>query len=234
MRRISISSFKKPSGIRHMPQLPDEPVEAFLEHPVQWLGIVTAGGSSQRFNRGEVQQARSKVLVELEGISILQRACTTLLEEPGCKGLVITAPSDAIEAFIPVQRALQDVFPTVRIQLVPGGTHRRASVFKGLEALKAQSHHRAFQPQAAPPIWIVVHDGARPLLTKGWLHEALHTLQANSTLHGLIAATPVSDTLKQVEPESLRILETTNRSTLWAVQTPQMPYGRHIPPLPPK
>jgi 2-C-methyl-D-erythritol 4-phosphate cytidylyltransferase len=195
------------------------------ENALPWLGVVTAGGSSQRFHRGGGGSSTpSKVLVELNGISILQRACAILLEASGCEGLVITAPKGVLAEFIPVQQALEQQFRGVPIHLIAGGENRRASVLKGLQALEALGHSDTFQGNSNTSThrFVVVHDGARPLLTKGWLDEALHTLAADETLQGLIAAAPVSDTLKRVEPTTLHITETTDRSTLWAVQTPQV------------
>jgi 2-C-methyl-D-erythritol 4-phosphate cytidylyltransferase len=67
---------------------------------------------------------------------------------------------------------------------------------------------------------VLVHDAARPLLTAA-LCETVIAAVRDSDLDGAIAATPVTDTVKRVDAERV-ITETLDRSSLWAVQTPQV------------
>ena len=88
---------------------------------------------------------------------------------------------------------------------VPGGAHRSQSVRAALAAA------------AGDPV--IVHDAARPLLTAAIVQAALDELE----LHGcdaVIAAAPVTDTIKQAD-DGL-VVRTLERSSLWAVQTPQV------------
>lgn len=88
---------------------------------------------------------------------------------------------------------------------VPGGAHRSQSVRAALGAA------------AGDPV--IVHDAARPLLTAAIVRAALEELE----LHGcdaVIAAAPVTDTIKQAD-DGL-VVRTLERSSLWAVQTPQV------------
>jgi 2-C-methyl-D-erythritol 4-phosphate cytidylyltransferase len=88
---------------------------------------------------------------------------------------------------------------------VPGGVHRSQSVRAALHA--------------APGDPVIVHDAARPLLTPAIVQAALDEL----AIHGcdaVIAATPVTDTIKQARDGA--VTRTLERSTLWAVQTPQV------------
>jgi len=88
---------------------------------------------------------------------------------------------------------------------VPGGAHRSLSVRAALAAA------------AGDPV--IVHDAARPLLTAAIVEGALEQL----ALHGcdaVIAAAPVTDTIKQAD-DGL-VTRTLERSSLWAVQTPQV------------
>jgi len=90
---------------------------------------------------------------------------------------------------------------------VAGGASRSASVRAGLAAA----------PEASVA---VVHDAARPLLTRDLVERCLAALEEEGA-DGVIAAAPVTDTIKQADAEG-RVLQTLDRSTLWAVQTPQV------------
>lgn len=66
---------------------------------------------------------------------------------------------------------------------------------------------------------IVVHDAARPLATPELFARALDAL-ASSAADAVVAAARVTDTIKRAG-DDLRVVETLDRRTLWAVQTPQ-------------
>jgi 2-C-methyl-D-erythritol 4-phosphate cytidylyltransferase len=89
---------------------------------------------------------------------------------------------------------------------VPGGESRSASVRNAL--------------QAAPEATVaVVHDAARPLLTRDLLERCLAALEPG--VDAAIAAVPMTDTVKEAGSDG-RVLRTLDRSTLWAIQTPQV------------
>jgi 2-C-methyl-D-erythritol 4-phosphate cytidylyltransferase len=98
----------------------------------------------------------------------------------------------------------------VRVQTVPGGAERAHSVLAGLEHLALQ---------AGDDDWVLVHDAARPCLSL----DALSALiaEARSLNEGVILASPVADTLKQVNEDGA-VIATVDRSTLWRAQTPQL------------
>ena len=64
---------------------------------------------------------------------------------------------------------------------------------------------------------MLIHDGARCLATPELFNRCAEVLQ---TCPGLIAAVPVKDTIKVVDPDGL-IQDTPDRQQLWAAQTPQ-------------
>jgi len=89
---------------------------------------------------------------------------------------------------------------------VAGGEHRSQSVRAALNAA------------AGDPV--IVHDAARPLVTAQAFQAALDEL-ARHGCDAVIAAAPVTDTIKQVSADGV-VTSTLDRSTLWAVQTPQV------------
>jgi 2-C-methyl-D-erythritol 4-phosphate cytidylyltransferase len=72
---------------------------------------------------------------------------------------------------------------------------------------------------AAPEATVaVVHDAARPLLTRELVERCVAGLEGYD---GAIAAARVTDTIKEVDADG-RVSRTFDRSTLWAIQTPQV------------
>jgi 2-C-methyl-D-erythritol 4-phosphate cytidylyltransferase len=87
---------------------------------------------------------------------------------------------------------------------VAGGTTRSESVRNALDAA----------PEASV---VVVHDAARPLVTTELVRRCLDALDG---FDGVIAAVPVTDTVKVVEEG--QVIRTPDRGRLWAAQTPQV------------
>ena len=89
--------------------------------------------------------------------------------------------------------------------MIVGGQERIHSVQAGL---------REVDPEAD---LIAIHDGARPLVPQ----EIIRDTVARAALTGAAApAIPLTDTVKRTE-DGL-VVETVDRSSLWAVQTPQV------------
>lgn len=88
------------------------------------------------------------------------------------------------------------------VVLTSGGKTRQASVVSGLDEISAEI--------------VVIHDGARPLVTSDLIGRVLEPLDRYD---GAIVGIPMDDTLKQAEGEE--VLRTVDRSQLWRVQTPQ-------------
>jgi 2-C-methyl-D-erythritol 4-phosphate cytidylyltransferase len=87
--------------------------------------------------------------------------------------------------------------------VVAGGSERQYSVMEGLKQATGE--------------WVLVHDGVRPLLREELLDSILALLPEKESV---IPGVPVKDTIKQVN-ESGRVEQTPDRSSLWAIQTPQ-------------
>jgi 2-C-methyl-D-erythritol 4-phosphate cytidylyltransferase len=100
---------------------------------------------------------------------------------------------------------------------VDGGTTRSQSVSNALAVVETE--------------YVAIHDAARPMLTAALLEELTATLAADPDADAIVAAAPVTDTVKKVRVEfrlqsngnSTRVIdETVDRSRLWAAQTPQV------------
>jgi 2-C-methyl-D-erythritol 4-phosphate cytidylyltransferase len=105
--------------------------------------------------------------------------------------------------------------------VVAGGATRAQSVANALEAVDTA--------------YVAIHDAARPLLTPELVEALVADLDADEDAAGVIAAAPVTDTIKRAVGESsaelstsevsnpaLKILTTEDRTQLWRAQTPQV------------
>lgn len=91
-----------------------------------------------------------------------------------------------------------------------GGDTRAESVLNGLKAIETS---------VAKDDWILVHDAARPCLTRRLFDRLLSEL-ASDPVGGILAAA-VADTIKREDGVG-RIAATVSRERLWGAQTPQM------------
>jgi 2-C-methyl-D-erythritol 4-phosphate cytidylyltransferase len=89
---------------------------------------------------------------------------------------------------------------------VRGGESRSASVRNAVQTA----------PEATT---FVVHDAARPLVTRELVERCIDAIEPG--IDGAIAAVPMTDTVKEVALDR-RVLRTLDRSALWAIQTPQV------------
>ncbi len=143
--------------------------------------------------RGErLGSAGPKTLVELAGRPMLQWSLAALR--------AVDAVSEIVVALPPGVSAPDGCVGVV------GGEVRSASVRAALMAASAQADV------------VIVHDGARPLVTPALIEAVLAGLEG---VDCAIAAARVSDTVKEAD-EAAIVLRTLDRARLWSVQTPQV------------
>ena len=147
--------------------------------------------------RGErLGSDRPKAFVMLGGRPMLSWSVEALRQVPSVDQIVVALPGEFVgEA------------PSGTVG-VAGGAARSQSVRAALVAAD----------QGDP---VIVHDAARPLATAALFERALTDLQ-ESGADAVIAAAPVSDTIKEVGEDGRTVLQTLDRGALWAVQTPQV------------
>lgn len=167
--------------------------------PSFWVVIPAAGiGSRMRADR-------PKQYLPLAGKTIIEHTLDRFLGHPGLHGLVVSlAPEDP---YWPGLCCAKDP----RIHRADGGAERADSVLAGLIRLSELG--------AGKDDWVLVHDAARPNLSRADLDNLLVKLM-DDPIGGLLAA-PARDTLKRADPEG-RVQETIDRSVIWQAFTPQM------------
>ena len=170
----------------------------------RFFAVVPAAGTGTR-----VGGALPKQYLPLAGRTVLENAVQALLDAPWIdQVLVVVAQGDDRAAVL--LAPMQARFPgRLRVAAV-GGATRRDSVLAGLSQLAAQ---------LAAHDWVLVHDAARPGLSRASL-ERLREALATDAVGGLLAL-PVADTIKRAAPGG-RVARTEPREGLWQAQTPQM------------
>jgi 2-C-methyl-D-erythritol 4-phosphate cytidylyltransferase len=150
--------------------------------------------------------AAPKQYLEIGGRPLLYYALRAIAAHPRVEKIfVVLAPDDAQFA-----RYDSAVFGTKLEPLYCGGETRAASVLNGLLAARPVMDHSD---------WVLVHDAARPCLSRADLDRLLGELSEDET--GGLLAIPVADTLKRASRDA-RVSSTELRDNLWLAQTPQM------------
>lgn len=162
--------------------------------------VVPAAGIGKR-----MKQAYPKQYLHISGKPIIEHTLTNLLEHQQIKRVIVVLnPEDKLFATLAIAQHPD-------IEIVTGGQERCDSVLAGLNHL----------PDAED--WVLVHDAARPCLTKADLTALLRLAEQGDV--GGILATPVRDTMKRatgVETAAQNIVKhTESRENLWHALTPQ-------------
>ena len=166
------------------------------------MGVVVPAAGMARRMGGE-----RKPFLNLAGEPVLLRSVRPFLAHPGVQAVVVALPADHVKQVPSWLIDLDD-----RMLIVEGGQSRRDSVWAGLQAL--------------PPDLdvVVVHDGARPLVSLDVVSRCIDVAAGGV---GAVAGFAAVDTMKRVD-EAGGVTATLERSSLWHAQTPQAFPGARI------
>ena len=158
--------------------------------------VIVAAGRGSRMGLG-----RNKVLADVAGVPVIVRTVRALAQTALFDGgiVVVTGAEDMEQ-----MRALMAEHG-LDVTLTEGGTDRQQSVHHGLQAVNPAADI------------IAIHDGARPLVTRAVIER---TIESAKRCGSGVAAVTLKDTVKRVDAEGA-VIDTPNRETLRAVQTPQ-------------
>ena len=165
-------------------------------HP-HCAAIVPAAGKSARMG-GE-----DKMFSQLCGVPVLARTLTALDQAVLVDEIVVAVQPEKLEE---VAALVSRAGIRKPIRVVEGGANRAESVL--LAALEASEDTE----------YLAIHDGARPMILPEQVDEMIRLGQRT---YAVAPALPVTDTVKVADLSGL-VLSTPDRSTLFAVQTPQV------------
>ncbi|MCL2324483.1 MAG: 2-C-methyl-D-erythritol 4-phosphate cytidylyltransferase [Actinomycetia bacterium] len=182
--------------------------------------IIAAGGIGQRLGR-----AGGKQLLEVAGKPVAAWAIQAVADARGVDAVVVACDPQRVAGYETQLRAA--VTTAKPLTFVAGGATRSASIAAALKQVPVDTD------------FVLIHDGARPLVTTALVEAALDALcSAGEEIAGVIVGHPVSDTLKKTQgsgkgvarvreraplPADLHVIAATvTREGLWQVQTPQV------------
>lgn len=159
--------------------------------------IVAAAGRGSR-----MKQTENKVFLPLGGKAILSYSLEMFARRGDIGEIIVISAANEVEKMRAFVAHLHLTIPT---KVVVGGSERQYSVANALAAVDERSK------------LILVHDGARPLVTDAVIDRVIQTANC---CRASIAAVAVKDTIKTVDENGM-VMDTPPRKTLYAVQTPQ-------------
>ena len=166
------------------------------------VAIVPAAGAGKRLGLGI-----NKAFAILRGAPLIVHCLAMLARtELVSEAIVVLAPAEVDEGRTLFAGYQAEYFAALPIKVVAGGKERQDSVANALAAVPADA------------AYIAVHDGARPFAGRAVFAR---TLAAAKEQGAAIAAVPVKNTIKVVDADGV-VVDTPVRSTLVAVQTPQV------------
>ncbi len=152
--------------------------------------IITAGGTSSRYGN------TNKLLEKLGNRTVIEETVSRFVDFDEIVEIIIAANASIIET-------LEHLFNNPKIKIIEGGNTRQKSVYNALQAVNNE--------------YVLIHDGARPLIRKDTIS---YVLQAVLDKNAVSVMTKTTDTIKEVD-ETGRIIKTIDRSKLYNTQTPQ-------------
>jgi len=158
--------------------------------------VIVAAGTSERM------EGVDKILAQLRDRPALAYVIDTF---EGCESINQIVVVVAEKNMAPVRQLVTERGWSKVTDIYPGGRRRQDSVLAGLERLKRCE-------------WVVIHDGARPLVTVDLIERGLEEVKETGAA---IAALRTTDTIKVAGVDRI-VRHTPLRESLWAVQTPQV------------
>lgn len=162
------------------------------EHGVRAAALVVAGGSGRRMGA-----CIRKQYLEIGGEPVLLRALRPFLAHPAFVAVIAVLPEE--DAASP-----PEWLAALGATVIAGGPERGDSVWNGLAALPGGVER------------VLIHDGARPFVSRAVVDRVL----SGCGERGVVAAVPVTDTIKEVDPNGV-VVGSPARTRLWRAQTPQ-------------
>lgn len=167
-----------------------------------WVVIPAAGVGSR------MQANRPKQYLPLVGKTVIEHTLACFSSHPLVAGIVV-AITDSDPYWADLQPRLVG-----NIYRATGGKERADSVLNGLNYLNEQL-------QVTDETWVLVHDAARPCLSRADIDKLLASREQCRDA-GALLAVPVRDTMKRAQTAMPYVAHTEDRNGLWHALTPQM------------
>ena len=144
----------------------------------------------------------NKQFIKLEGKEIIAYTIEKFYNNSNIEDIVVVVKEDESEFF---KKEILDKYNFKNIKIAYGGKERQDSVYNGLKLLDKKCDV------------VLIHDGARPFVSDKIIYNCIEEVKEHKAI---VVGVPVKDTIKIIDNDK-NIVDTPNRSVLWAVQTPQ-------------
>lgn len=174
--------------------------------------IITAAGSSRRFNSSSESTGLKKEFLCIDGLPVLCHAILPFLQMKDLAVLAVTYREGDLETVRKLVLQTPGIIElkSLEILFVQGGDTRQESVFNALKALK--------QCRKSSEVNIVgIHDGARPFADASLVKACFDAAEA---VGGSCPCLRVTDTMVRVDDDGL-LCGRLSREGICTVQTPQ-------------
>ena len=159
--------------------------------------VIVAAGTGSRMNMGI-----NKQFIKLEGKEIIYYTIEKFYKNKNIEDIVVVVKEEEAEFF---RKKILDKYNFKNIKIAYGGKERQDSVYNGLKLLDKRCR------------FVLIHDGARPFVSDKIIKNSIEEVKNHKAI---VVGVPVKDTIKVIDNDK-NIVDTPNRSVLWAVQTPQ-------------
>ena len=159
--------------------------------------VIVAAGTGTRMNMGI-----NKQFIKLEGKEIIYYTIEKFYKNKNIEDIVVVVKEEEAEFF---RKKILDKYNFKNIKIAYGGKERQDSVYNGLKSLDKNCDI------------VLIHDGARPFVSDKIINKSIEEAKENKAV---VVGVQVKDTIKVIDNDN-NIVDTPNRSLLWAVQTPQ-------------
>ena len=159
--------------------------------------VIVAAGTGSRMNMGI-----NKQIIKLEGKEIIAYTIEKFYNNSNIEDIVVVVKEDESEFF---KKEILDKYNFKNVKIAYGGKERQDSVYNGLKLLDEKCDV------------VLIHDGARPFVSDKIIDKSIEEAKEHKAI---VVGVPVKDTIKVIDNDK-NIVDTPNRSVLWAVQTPQ-------------
>ncbi len=160
--------------------------------------VIVAAGTGSRMKKDI-----NKQFIKLKNKEIVAHTIEKFYNSENIDDIVVVIREDEEKYF---NKNIKEKYGFADIKVAHGGNERQDSVFNGIKMLKKECDV------------VLIHDGARPFVTDDIIKRSINKANENNAI---VVGVKVKDTIKVVSDNG-NIVDTPNRSYLWAVQTPQV------------
>ena len=157
--------------------------------------IILVAGNSIRYGKNI-----NKNFEIINGKSVLAYSLSAFNQNPYIDNIIVTIKEneiDEVKNIIDKEHLIKD------IDIVIGGNTRKESVYNSIKKTSSDI--------------VIIHDGARPLIKQEYINNCIENMK---DFKGVTIGTKSKDTIKITDENDI-VVNTTNRTNTWIIQTPQ-------------